>query len=49
MKDARRSVPMSTKTIATIISIKAALQDYNHRLREEYKFYSQDLINSLFT
>jgi Fic family protein len=35
--------------IATIQGIKAALFDYKHRIREGYKFYSQDLINNLFT
>ena len=39
----------AVKTIATIQAIKAALQDYKHRIRAEYKFYSQDLINNLFT
>jgi Fic family protein len=29
-------------------AIKAALFDYKHRIRDGYKFYSQDLINSLF-
>lgn len=36
------------QTIRTIHAIKAALFDYKHRIREEYKFYSQDLINNLF-
>ncbi|MHB1657179.1 MAG: Fic family protein [Burkholderiales bacterium] len=39
----------AVQTIATIQAIKAALQDYKHRIRAEYKFYSQDLINNLFT
>jgi Fic family protein len=39
----------AAQTITAINSIKAALQDYKHRIREEYKFYSQDLINNLFT
>ena len=26
----------------------AALMDYKHRIREQHKFYSQDLINNLF-
>ncbi len=39
----------STKTIQTIGAIKAALQDYKHRIRAKHKFYSQDLINNLFT
>ena len=33
----------------TIQAIKAALADYKHRIRAGYKFYSQDLINNLFT
>lgn len=36
-------------TIATIHAIKTALFDYKHRIRAGYKFYSQDLINNLFT
>lgn len=36
------------QTIATIHAIKAALFDYKHRIRDSYKFYSQDLINNLF-
>ena len=37
------------QTITTITDIKAALMDYKHRIRADYKFYSQDLINNLFT
>lgn len=37
------------ETMVTIQAIKAALQDYKHRIREQHKFYSQDLINNLFT
>jgi len=37
------------QTIDTIASIRDALQDYKHRVRREHKFYSQDLINNLFT
>jgi Fic family protein len=37
------------QTIQTIHAIKAALQDYKHRIRDKHKFYSQDLINNLFT
>lgn len=36
------------QTIATIGDIKTALFDYKHRIRDGYKFYSQDLINNLF-
>ena len=39
----------ATQTIATIHAIKAALFDYKHRIRNGYRFYSQDLINNLFT
>lgn len=38
----------ATQTLATIHAIKAALFDYKHRIRDGYKFYSQDLINNLF-
>jgi Fic family protein len=37
------------QTIATIHAIKAVLFDYKHRIRSGFKFYSQDLINNLFT
>jgi Fic family protein len=37
------------QTLVTIHAIKAALFDYKHRIRDGYKFYSQDLINNLFT
>lgn len=39
----------ATQTITTIHAIKDALQDYKHRIRANHKFYSQDLINHLFT
>src|SRR5262249_36746046 len=35
--------------IETVRSIKEALLDVKHRIRKCYKFYSQDLINNLFT
>jgi Fic family protein len=35
--------------ITIIGGIKRALLDYKHRIREGYRFYSQDLINNLFT
>jgi Fic family protein len=38
----------AAKTITTIHAIKNALFDYKHRIRTEFKFYSQDLINNLF-
>jgi len=36
-------------TVSTIVAIRSALMDYKHRIRNQYKFYSQDLINNLFT
>jgi Fic family protein len=36
------------QTVTTVQAIKTALFDYKHRIREGYKFYSQDLINNLF-
>lgn len=35
--------------IATIQAIKQLLLDYKHRIRAKYRFYSQDLINNLFS
>lgn len=35
--------------IATIQAIKALLMDYKHRIRTRFRFYSQDLINNLFS
>ena len=37
------------QTLQTVQAIKAALFDYKHRIRDNHKFYSQDLINNLFT
>lgn len=37
------------QTIRTVQAIKVALMDYKHRIRAQHKFYSQDLINHLFT
>jgi Fic family protein len=37
------------EAIATIRAIRTALLDYKHRIRAGYRFYSQDLINNLFT
>ncbi len=37
------------ETIDTITAIRAGLMDYKHRIRAQFKFYSQDLINNLFT
>lgn len=38
----------SRQTIRMVLEIKDALLMYKHRIRAEYKFYSQDLINNLF-
>jgi Fic family protein len=35
--------------IATIQAIKALLLDVKHRIRSQFRFYSQDLINNLFS
>ena len=35
--------------IATIQAIKTHLLDYKHRIRAQHRFYSQDLINNLFS
>lgn len=37
------------QAIATIGEIKLALQHYKHQIRDNYKFYSRDLINNLFS
>ena len=37
------------ETLSTISKIKEALLDYKHRIRADYKFCSQDLINNLFS
>lgn len=39
----------SAQAVLTIQQIKVALMDYKHRIRAGHKFYSQDLINNLFT
>jgi hypothetical protein len=36
------------QTISTIQAIRSAFMDYKYRIRDSYKFYSQDLINNLF-
>jgi len=38
----------SKETIELIIKIKSLMLDYKHKLRSNYKFYSQDLLNNLF-
>lgn len=35
--------------ITTVESIKRALLDMKHRIRKDYRFYSQDLLNNLFS
>lgn len=35
-------------SIQTVKAIKTAMNDYKHRIRKQYNFYSQDLINHLF-
>jgi Fic family protein len=37
------------RTLQTVQAIKSALLDYKHRIRAQHKFYSQDLINNLFS
>ncbi|MBA4144098.1 MAG: Fic family protein [Nitrosospira sp.] len=39
----------ATESIATIRAIKTLLLDLKHRIRTKYNFYSQDLINNLFS
>lgn len=36
------------ETIETVKAIRALVMDYKHRIRDAYRFYSQDLINNLF-
>ncbi len=38
----------ASETVATIQAIKTLLQQTKQRVREHYRFYSQDLINNLF-
>lgn len=38
----------SKETIRLIQSIRNLMQDYKFRIRDKYKFYSQDLLNNLF-
>ena len=38
----------SISAIRLIQGIQKVMQDYKHRIRKEFKFYSQDLINNLF-
>jgi Fic family protein len=39
----------SLETLQTIQLIKSTLMDYKHRIRNSHRFYSQDLINHLFS
>lgn len=38
----------SRETIDLIIQIRELMMNYKHKLRDRYKFYSQDLLNNLF-
>jgi Fic family protein len=38
----------AAETIGTVQAIKTLLQETKQRVRDSYKFYSQDLINNLF-
>jgi len=38
----------SRETIDLIIQIRELMLEYKHKLRDNYKFYSQDLLNNLF-
>ncbi|PTN02424.1 Fic family protein [Mangrovibacterium marinum] len=38
----------SRETIKLIIQIREMMMEYKHKLRDNYKFYSQDLLNNLF-
>lgn len=38
----------SRETIDLINEIKKLMQEFKHKLRDNYKFYSQDLLNNLF-
>ena len=38
----------SRETIGLILQIKELMMEYKHKLRDNYKFYSQDLLNNLF-
>jgi Fic family protein len=39
----------SQETIILISHIRELMQDYKQRLRAQFKFYSQDLLNNLFS
>ncbi|MGE4159661.1 MAG: Fic family protein [Planctomycetota bacterium] len=37
------------QTLAIVEEINKMMMDYKHRIRKEFKFYSQDLLNNLFS
>src|SRR5690606_398874 len=39
----------SLEAIGTVTAIRNAMMETKHGIRRQYKFYSQDLINNLFT
>ena len=39
----------AAEAMTVVLAIRSALMDYKHRIRAGHKFYSQDLINNLFT
>ncbi|KAF0178658.1 MAG: filamentation induced by cAMP protein fic [Nitrospirae bacterium] len=39
----------SKNTVALINAIRDLMQDYKNRIRSDFKFYSQDLLNNLFS
>jgi Fic family protein len=41
-------IETSKDTISVIEKIKNLLIEYKHKIRNDYKFYSQDLLNNLF-
>lgn len=41
-------VQTSSETVDVIHGIHSLMMEYKHRIRDNYKFYSQDLINHLF-
>jgi Fic family protein len=41
-------IETSNDTILVIDKIKNLLIEYKHKIRNDYKFYSQDLLNNLF-
>lgn len=44
-----KGVEMTAKeTVMLITKIKTLMLEYKHKLRDNYKFYSQDLLNNLF-